>query len=271
MYVVTHKAYKVSVALSTKRCYHAASLKNSMTTANQPSFKDLMSKMNDNASQVAPTVQVQGKKKLDVRYNFNQGWYDALLNTDMVLCTKDEAKDLRLDPLAKRQIVEIGVYEGASSCFWSDFYLGNPDSRLTSIDPFTGSAEHHEAPENYPELADIEIIARGNISMSDNAAKIEIIKGCSWDVFPELNRRNQGEAWIDVLYIDGAHDSTSVARDTTLYVPMVKPGGIVIFDDYGHPDVKRGVDMALNAFASMQLAVFTGWQLVCKVSSETAK
>ena len=230
-----------------------------------------MSKMNDNASQVAPTVQVQGKKKLDVRYNFNQGWYDALLNTDMVLCTKDEAKDLRLDPLAKRQIVEIGVYEGASSCFWSDFYLGNPDSRLTSIDPFTGSAEHHEAPENYPELADIEIIARGNISMSDNAAKIEIIKGCSWDVFPELNRRNQGEAWIDVLYIDGAHDSTSVARDTTLYVPMVKPGGIVIFDDYGHPDVKRGVDMALNAFASMQLAVFTGWQLVCKVSSETAK
>ena len=47
---------------------------------------------------------------------------------------------------------------------------------------------------------------------------------------------------------------------------MVKTGGIVIFDDYGHPDVQRGVDMALNAFASMKLAVFTGWQLVTKVA-----
>jgi hypothetical protein len=237
-----------------------------MATANQPSFKDLMSQMKDNASDVAPVVQIQGKKKLDDRYSFNQSWYDALLNTDMVLCTRDEAKDLRLDPESKRQIVEIGVYEGASSCFWSDFYLNHPESRLISIDPFTGSSEHHETPENYPELADIEIIARGNIAKSDNAAKVEIIKGCSWDVFPDLNRRNNGEAWIDVLYIDGAHDSTSVARDTALFVPMVKSGGLVIFDDYGHPDVKRGVDMTLNAFASMELAIFTGWQLVCKVS-----
>ena len=139
-------------------------------------------------------------------------------------------------------------------------------SRLISIDPFTGSSEHHEKPENYPELPNIELIARGNIAKSDNAAKIEIIKGCSWDVFPELNRRNQGEPWIDLLYIDGAHDPTSVARDTTLFVPMVKSGGVVIFDDYGHPDVQRGVDMALNAFASMKLAVFTGWQLVTKVA-----
>ena len=110
------------------------------------------------------------------------------------------------------------------------------------------------------------MIARGNIAKSDNAAKIEIIKGFSWDVFPELNRKNNGEPWIDLLYIDGAHDSTSVARDTILYVPMVKSGGTIIFDDYAHPDVKRGVDMALNAFASMELAIFTGWQLVTKVA-----
>ena len=237
-----------------------------MTTASTPSFKELMAQLDKETEAVAPVVQIQGKKKLDERYNFNQTWYDALLNTDMVLCTKEEAKELRLEPSAKRQIVEIGVYEGASTCFWSDFYLSHPESRLISIDPFTGSSEHHEKPENYPELPNIELIARGNIAKSDNAAKIEVIKGCSWDVFPELNRKNNGEPWIDVLYIDGAHDPTSVARDTTLFVPMVKTGGIVIFDDYGHPDVQRGVDGALNAFAKMQLAVFTGWQLVTKVA-----
>ena len=133
-----------------------------MTTANQPSFKDLMAQMNKEAAAEAPTVKIEGKKKLDDRYSFNQGWYDALLNTESVLCTRDEAAQLRLDPDAKRQIVEIGVYEGASSCFWSDFYLNHPESRLTSIDPFTGSSEHHENPENYPELENIELIARGN-------------------------------------------------------------------------------------------------------------
>jgi len=228
------------------------------------SFKDLMSQISKEAS--AAKVVVEGKKKLNERYTFNQTWYDALLNTDLVLCTRDEAKDLALKPAEKRRIVEIGIYEGASSCFWSDFYMSHPESRLISIDPFTGSDEHHAKPENYPELAQIELTARGNIAKSDNAAKIEIVKGCSWDVFPELNRRFGGEAWIDVLYIDGAHDSTSVARDTTLYVPMVKEGGIVIFDDYGHPDVRRGVDGALNAFASMELAIYSGWQLICKVS-----
>ena len=228
------------------------------------SFKDLMSQISKEAS-VAKVV-VEGKKKLNERYTFNQTWYDALLNTDLVLCTRDEAKDLALKPAEKRRIVEIGIYEGASSCFWSDFYMSHPESRLISIDPFTGSDEHHAKPENYPELAQIELTARGNIAKSDNAAKIEIVKGCSWDVFPELNRRFGGEAWIDVLYIDGAHDSASVARDTTLYVPMVKEGGIVIFDDYGHPDVRRGVDGALNAFASMELAIYSGWQLICKVS-----
>ena len=228
------------------------------------SFKDLMSQISKEAS--AAKVVVEGKKKLNERYTFNQTWYDALLNTDLVLCTRDEAKDLALKPAEKRRIVEIGIYEGASSCFWSDFYMSHPESRLISIDPFTGSDEHHAKPENYPELAQIELTARGNIAKSDNAAKIEIVKGCSWDVFPELNRRFGGEAWIDVLYIDGAHDSASVARDTTLYVPMVKEGGIVIFDDYGHPDVRRGVDGALNAFASMEYAIYSGWQLICKVS-----
>lgn len=237
-----------------------------MTTSSVPSFKELMAQLGDETQEVAPVIQIPGKKKLSDRYTFNQGWYDALLNTDMVLCTKEEAAELRLEPSEKRQVVEIGVYEGASSCFWSDFYLSHPESRLISIDPFTGSSEHHENPENYPELAEIELTARGNIAKSDNAAKVEIIKGYSWDVFPELNRRNNGEAWIDVLYIDGAHDSNSVARDTTLFVPMVKSGGVVIFDDYAHPDVQRGVDCALNAFASMKLAVFTGWQLACKVA-----
>lgn len=223
-----------------------------------------MADLNDATS--ALTVEAPRRYELSDRYTFNQTWYEALLNTDMVLRTHREGQKIKLDPAARRQIVEIGVYEGASSCFWSDFYMSHPDSRLISIDPFTGSEEHHRDPAAYPELRQIELTARTNISKSDNAGKIDLIKARSWDVFPRLARERGPEPWIDLLYIDGAHDPTSVARDTSLYVPMVKSGGMVIFDDYGHPDVRRGVDHTLNAFASMDVALYSGWQLVCKVS-----
>ncbi len=100
---------------------------------------------------------------------------------------------------------------------------------------------------------------RKNISKQRYAATC-----ISWFVFKELVLRNEYDKWIDVLYIDGAHDSASVSRDVALYCPMVKPGGVVIFDDYAHPDVQRAVDMTLNAFATAQKAMFTGWQLAVK-------
>ena len=235
-------------------------------------FKELMKQLGTEDVKVNPPqgqqqgmpVTLKDKKQLDDRYTFNQGWYDALLNTDAVLNEREELEMFRLNPSEKRQIVEIGVYEGASTCFWSDFYLEHPESRLISIDPFTGSEEHHKNPENYPELENIELTARGNIAKSDNAAKIAVLKGFSQFVYKDLVLEYGDLPWIDVLYIDGAHDSASVARDTCMYVPLVKPGGLVIFDDYAHPDVRRAVDMSLNAFATAEKAVFTGWQLAVK-------
>ncbi|MBA4738340.1 MAG: class I SAM-dependent methyltransferase [Cryomorphaceae bacterium] len=215
-----------------------------------------------------PCVKVQSetKKQLSSRYTFTEGWYDALLNSEFAIRNNNTDKKIKIDEQQKLQIVEIGVYEGASSCFWSDFYLNNPDSRLISIDPFTGSEEHLKEPEKYPGLSKLEVTARENIAKSDNAGKVEIIKGYSHLIYPHLFYRYGEDPWIDVLYIDGAHDSISVARDITLYVPMVKPGGVVFFDDYAHPDVKRAVDMSLNAFAEFELAMFTGWQLVGKIA-----
>ena len=227
------------------------------------SFKELMGQLKEDTN---IEVAAPDKKKLADHYNFTEGWYDALLNSDKAIRTNTQGPQIHFDPAEKRQIVEIGVYEGASSCFWSDFYLDHEESSLISIDPFTGSEEHLKNPENYAGLSRLERTARENIAKSKNCGKVEIIKGLSQHVFTDLDARFGREPWIDVLYIDGAHDSVSVARDVVLYVPMVKPGGVVFFDDYGHPDVKRAVDMGLNAFASFEFAMFTGWQLVGKVS-----
>ena len=215
-----------------------------------------------------PSVKVEAKKKKELsdRYEFTERWFEALLNSEYTIANNESEHTIVWDPAEKRQILEIGVYEGGSSCFWSDFYLDNPESSLICIDPFTGSEEHLRDPEKYKGLAQLELTARTNIAKSKNAGKVEVIKGYSQHVFTEIDRRCGSKPFIDILYIDGAHDSCSVARDVILYVPLVKPGGYVIFDDYAHPDVQRAVDMSLNAFAAFDFAMFTGWQLVGKVS-----
>ena len=211
-------------------------------------------------------VEAKNKKELSDRYEFTERWFEALINTEYTIANNESEHTIVWDPAEKRQILEIGVYEGGSSCFWSDFYLDHEESSLICIDPFTGSEEHLRNPENYAGLAKLERTARGNIAKSKNAAKVEILKGYSQDVFAEIDRRVDSTPFIDILYIDGAHDSSAVSRDVCLYVPLVKPGGYVIFDDYAHPDVRRAVDMSLNAFACFEFAMFTGWQLVGKVS-----
>ena len=232
------------------------------------SFKELMGQLKEDTTIEVPA---SGKKQLADHYNFTEGWYDALLNSDHAIANNNTGQSIFIDPSKKRQIVEIGVYEGASSCFWSDFYLDHEESSLISIDPFTGSEEHLKNPENYAGLTRLERTARENIAKSKNCGKVEVIKGLSQHVFADLDARFGPEPWIDVLYIDGAHDSVSVARDIVLYVPMVKPGGVVFFDDYAHPDVRRAVDGSLNAFAMFEFAMFTGWQLVGKVSEVANK
>lgn len=151
----------------------------------------------------------------------------------------------KLDPTQPRTILEIGIYEGASTCWWSDNLLDHQNSVLYSIDPFTGSEEHLENPSDYPTLSKIEQIARSNIAKSKNSGKVNLIKGASWDVFHVV--RQLTDEKLDILYIDGAHDRFSVTRDVALYWPLVKNGGLVIFDDTPYPDTA----VAMESFLKM--------------------
>jgi predicted O-methyltransferase YrrM len=199
--------------------------------------------------------------ELDKKYQITHAWYRELLGSYQLLVNEPRAEKLHFKPDEPRLIVEIGVYEGASTCWWSDNFMDHPSSRLISIDPFTGNDEYRQNREKFPTLDDIELIARTNASKSKNAGKIDIRKGCSWDLFPALNVELKQP--IDILYIDGEHTPNAVCRDLALYYPLLRSGGALILDDYGHEDVQRGIDGALTAFADIESAFKTGWQLWC--------
>ena len=206
---------------------------------------------------------------LDTKYQVEHAWYEQLTGAYYKILQEPKAEKLRFKPDEKRTIVEIGVYEGASSCWWSDNLLEHPESRLYSIDPFLGNVEYQQKRENYPTLDTIEHTAKSNIAKSKHPGKVTVLKGASWDEFPDLAQDLRLEnKQIDILYIDGEHTSEAVCRDIALYVPLVRRGGAVIIDDYGHEDVRRGADGALYALNCMETAFYTGWQLWCIKNDE---
>lgn len=195
---------------------------------------------------------------LDPKYNIHNTWVENLIISWDLVRSQAEVPELHFKPADKRLIVEIGIYEGGSTVWFSDNLLEHPDSRLISIDTFEGSPEQQNDADQHPTLPRIEYTARSNVAKSRWPGKIDIRKGCSWDIYPDL--KSEFTDGIDILYIDGAHDTVSVMRDIMLYVPHVKSGGAVLFDDFGHPDVRHAVE-ACAAPCGLTRAVACGWQL----------
>lgn len=46
---------------------------------------------------------------------------------------------------------------------------------------------------------------------------------------------------IDMIFIDGNHSEPSSTRDVVLYLPLVRPGGIIIFDDTDWPSTQKAI------------------------------
>jgi predicted O-methyltransferase YrrM len=55
---------------------------------------------------------------------------------------------------------------------------------------------------------------------------------------------------IDLLYIDSSHDRGQTIAEVEAWQPVLAPGALIVFDDYGHPEY-RGV---AEAIAELELA-----------------
>jgi hypothetical protein len=59
-----------------------------------------------------------------------------------------------------------------------------------------------------------------------------------------------GTALFDAVYIDGRHEEAAITADIAVWLPHIKPGGILACHDYGNPTfagVTRAVDRAFPA------------------------
>jgi len=119
-------------------------------------------------------------------------------------------------------IVEVGVYEGHTTCTMSDSYTPyNPNLKIYGIDPHVGSVEIEEDP----------IVIHNNFMYNINACKhknIEFIRKHSEDGLLDLIHQGVKPEFI---YIDGDHHASTVLTDLTLCFKMLVTGGIILCDD----------------------------------------
>lgn len=153
------------------------------------------------------------------------------------------------------QLLEIGSYEGRSA-IWLCENLLSQGGHLFCLDTWLGGIEHNAAG-----MPAVEQRFLQNTTPHVQSGRLTPLKGFSSQILqhdPRVNRPNQ----FDFIYVDGSHETQDVLMDAVLSFERLKPGGVMIFDDYGHADVKIAVDAFLTCFATGCIVFHKGWQLV---------
>lgn len=142
--------------------------------------------------------------------------------------------------------LEIGVFQGYTAEWILENILKHPDSRYIGIDPwerFKVFKKRFDTEEKWK----LEMLDRIDMLRSRYAGKAEFIKGFSQEILlQERVRKNK----YDIVYIDGNHTAIAVINDFVLSWPLLKVGGIMIFDDYlyrANPvEMKNSIDLILS-------------------------
>jgi hypothetical protein len=158
------------------------------------------------------------------------------------------------------QAVEVGSYEGRSACWIMQHLLTGKDSRLICVEPF----QEYEGQESNFDY---------NTRIAGCSDKIVKLRGRSQQVLPLL-----AEESFDFVYIDGSHMTWDVLQDAAMCWRLVRPRGILVFDDYEHALFPDSFDMsagpAIRAFLSLISGkyelLFKDWQVALRKDGDTA-
>ena len=105
--------------------------------------------------------------------------------------------------------LEVGIAQGGSALWMLENVLTSSSSSLTGVDVF-------DSPK-----------WRQNVRTSGRSAAVTTLIGRSQSVLRALRPGR-----FDIIYIDGSHVGGDVLQDAVLAWSLLKPGGLMIFDDY---------------------------------------
>jgi len=184
---------------------------------------------------------------------FTQDWFTRNINN--FYAVKNELKKVEI-------ILEIGCFEGRATCWMLENML-DEGGVIQVIDTFDGGEEHEGL-----NLSELRQTFEDNVEeVRKDKQEIRIIQDTSYQGLAKLI----DDGWsgdFDFIYIDGSHTTPDVLTDACMAFNLLRPEGIMLFDDYlwaGIPDLlhrpKTAIDLFTLAFAEKCTVRMAGYQL----------
>lgn len=184
---------------------------------------------------------------------FTQDWFSHNIGNFQHI--KSELKEINF-------ILEVGCFEGRATCWMLENMLSD-NGVITVIDTFKGSAEHEEL-----DLSEMRKTFGENVEKARKETQfVDVLQDTSYDGLAYLIRGGDHEHF-DFIYIDGSHKAPDVLTDACMAFGLLKPGGVMLFDDYmwmAMPGItnqpKLAVDAFTTVFSDRAIIRMTGYQL----------
>ena len=178
---------------------------------------------------------------------FSQDWF-----TRSIPCWDLILKNLSNSGQPLR-VLEIGVFEGRSTCWLLEHHCVSPKSMVTVIDTFSGGVEHHDM-----DLKNLRQLFEANVGSVGSHSEVRIRQGYSFRELSRLIVSGEDDPGFDFVSVDASHQATDVLMDCLLGFQLLRKGGVMALDDYlwsaeavGEDDILNSPKIAIDAFTNI--------------------
>ena len=170
--------------------------------------------------------------KKTISPTFTQDWFSRSIPGWQFILSRMAEKTPNL------RILEVGVFEGCSTCWLLENFCKTPEATIVAIDSFQGGIEHQNM-----ELGGLRKQFEDNIASVGSPAKVEVRAGLSLDQLCRLVAENTEP--FDFISVDASHQAADVLGDAVLAFQLLKRGGVIAFDDYIWSPMRPGTENPL--------------------------
>jgi predicted O-methyltransferase YrrM len=173
---------------------------------------------------------------------------------------------------SRKAFLEIGSYEGRSTTWIVENMMEEEGGQIICIDTWEGGEEHKAAAND---MSEVEKNFDHNMKLLKASHPDAVIgKHVGLSHIKLAGMISDEEGWLgyfDFIYIDGSHIAKDVLTDACMAWPLLKQGGLMVFDDYtwGPPRdalhrPKIAIDAFTNIFGEELEMIHMGYQLVVR-------
>jgi len=167
----------------------------------------------------------------------------------------------------RKNFLEIGAFEGRATA-WIVENMMVDGGEIVCIDTWAGGEEHVNG-----EMSGAEERFDHNVKVLETKYPNRVIH--KWKELSTAGlsvlHYDHTKNYFDFIYIDGSHIAKDVLTDACMSWPLLKKGGIMVFDDYLWGDMtkpnhvpKPAIDAFVNIFIEELKVTHVGYQFIVR-------